>query len=180
MWLSRLSLQHCYKLVTDAAPIWPLAQELPYAAGVAVKRKKKKKKEKDFTHFVYVGVFWLMQKWLCLCVCLCVCVFNVVQYVGLLWLLRFVSHLSLCISQDNKKIFLYFILALFLTIQISILIHLGIYSSLRNEVDSQLYIYLNICPSTIYSRTHPFPIDLKIYLYLLLNFHICMHLLLFV
>ena len=26
-----------------AAPIWPMAWELPYAAGVALKRKKKKK-----------------------------------------------------------------------------------------------------------------------------------------
>ena len=26
------------------APIWPLAQELPYATGVALKKKKKKKK----------------------------------------------------------------------------------------------------------------------------------------
>ena len=39
-----------HRLVATA-PIGPLAWELPYAAGVALKRQKKKKKKKDIGDF---------------------------------------------------------------------------------------------------------------------------------
>ena len=69
LWVSWLRTQHCvhedagsipglasvgYRKLScrlaAAAPIHPLAQELPYAAGVAVKTKKKnKERTKEFT-----------------------------------------------------------------------------------------------------------------------------------
>ena len=41
-WVKDLALPQAVVQVTDEALIQPLAWELPYAAGVAVKRKKKK------------------------------------------------------------------------------------------------------------------------------------------
>ena len=53
-WLSGLNIQHCHKLqcrsqmwlrsciAVAVALIRPLAQQLPYAAGTAIKRKKEK------------------------------------------------------------------------------------------------------------------------------------------
>ena len=42
-WVKDLELRQAVAWVTDAAPIGTLAQELPYAAGSALKRKKEKK-----------------------------------------------------------------------------------------------------------------------------------------
>ena len=40
-WVKDLALPQTVAYVSPAAPIQPLAQELPYATGVAIKRKKK-------------------------------------------------------------------------------------------------------------------------------------------
>ena len=48
--LSRLRIWCCHKLWLrlEAAPLFrPLARELPYAAGVAIKRKKKERKKEN-------------------------------------------------------------------------------------------------------------------------------------
>ena len=50
--LSGLRIQHCHEWwcrPAAVAPIWPLALELPYAAGVALKSKKKKERKKNPT-----------------------------------------------------------------------------------------------------------------------------------
>ena len=60
--LSGLRIQRCHELrcrSAATAPIWSLAQELPYAVGVALKRQKeKKKKEREWVH-MYVWVILL-------------------------------------------------------------------------------------------------------------------------
>ena len=46
-----------------AASIWPLAQELPYALGVGIKRKKKKKINDYDTCIMRPGTLLLINKW---------------------------------------------------------------------------------------------------------------------
>ena len=75
--------------------------------------------------------------------CVCVCVFNVVQYVSLLWLLGCMSHLSLCIPQDYEKYSLMFCFSTLLNYLDFNPNSCGIYYILRNEIDIQLYIFLN-------------------------------------
>ena len=53
--------------LAPAALIRPLAQELPYAAGLALKRKKKEKKRKG------KGGEVRGRARVCVCVCVCVC-----------------------------------------------------------------------------------------------------------
>ena len=42
-WVRDPALPWAVVWVADATPIWPLAWELPYALGLALKKKKKKK-----------------------------------------------------------------------------------------------------------------------------------------
>ena len=55
-----------------AAPIRPLAWDLPYTAGAALKREKKKKRMGS--NFVLIKCLLMVRVW---CVCVCVCVAEV-------------------------------------------------------------------------------------------------------